>query len=101
MLGNLYAEPSKSFTLSLSNPAGATISSGTGTIQLVNNNAPAWTNPVNAIDVNGDGQISPIDALDIINHLNSSGQGTLGTAPRAPTIFSTSTATARARRSTS
>ena len=87
LLGNLYAEPSKSFTLTLSNPAGATISGGTGTIQLANNNAPAWTNPVNALDVNGDGQITPIDALDIINHLDSSGQGTLGTAPEGADNF--------------
>ncbi|MEL6108794.1 MAG: dockerin type I domain-containing protein, partial [Planctomycetota bacterium] len=28
-----------------------------------------WTNPVNALDVNGDGGVSPIDALSVINEL--------------------------------
>ena len=30
-----------------------------------------WQNPVNPLDVNGDGVISPIDALLVINYLNS------------------------------
>jgi len=30
-----------------------------------------WTNPTDRLDVNGDGYIAPIDALYVINHLNS------------------------------
>lgn len=36
------------------------------------NNLP-WRNPVNPMDVNGDGVISPLDPLRIINHLNTAG----------------------------
>ncbi|MCA9170410.1 MAG: hypothetical protein KDB23_22185, partial [Planctomycetales bacterium] len=32
-----------------------------------------WTNPANALDVTKDGQVSPIDALSLINELNGSG----------------------------
>jgi len=37
-----------------------------------------FQNPVEPRDVNGDGQITPIDALILINRLNSSGPGRLG-----------------------
>lgn len=33
-------------------------------------NASMWTNPMNGQDVNGDGQVTPIDALLIINSIN-------------------------------
>jgi hypothetical protein len=80
VLGNLYAEPAKSFSINLTNPSGvfANPSQVTGTIQ--NNNAATWVNPVNPLDVNGDGVVSPLDALVIINLLNSHGGGTLGAA---------------------
>jgi hypothetical protein len=32
-----------------------------------------WTNPSNSLDVTGDGQISPLDALTIVNELNGGG----------------------------
>jgi hypothetical protein len=35
------------------------------------------TNPGNALDVNGDGYVSPLDALTIINELNDSERGTV------------------------
>ncbi|MHB9080190.1 MAG: type VI secretion system tube protein Hcp [Pirellulaceae bacterium] len=37
----------------------------------------AWQNPVNPLDTNGDGNVSPLDALLIINHLQVSGDGSL------------------------
>ena len=37
-----------------------------------------------ANDVNGDGAVSPIDALAIINYLNSHGEGPLGALPSPP-----------------
>ncbi|MDX1929927.1 MAG: Ig-like domain repeat protein [Pirellulaceae bacterium] len=36
-----------------------------------------WRNPVNRLDVNGDGTVSPTDALLVINHLNKVGPGRL------------------------
>ncbi len=37
------------------------------------NQATSWTNPVESLDVNDDGLISPIDALIVINELNTVG----------------------------
>jgi hypothetical protein len=34
---------------------------------------PSWTNPLEPLDVNGDTQVSPVDALIIINELNTVG----------------------------
>ena len=45
------------------------------TITIIND-AP-WQNPVNPLDTNGDGSVSPLDALLIINHLQVSGDGSL------------------------
>lgn len=36
-----------------------------------------WRNPVDSIDVDGDGAISPLDALTVINYINAQGTGTL------------------------
>jgi hypothetical protein len=48
--------------------------------------APPWRNPMNALDVNDDGQLTPIDALQVINELNRNGSHALvppssGSAP--------------------
>ena len=40
--------------------------------------ANAWTNPEDPLDVNGDKSISPLDALLVLNRLNSIGSGKLG-----------------------
>ncbi|MEO8496497.1 MAG: dockerin type I domain-containing protein, partial [Planctomycetota bacterium] len=42
-----------------------------------------WRNPVNSLDVSGDGSISPIDPLQVINELNLSGSHAL--ADQRPT----------------
>ena len=36
-----------------------------------------YKNPTNGLDVNGDGKVTPIDALNVINYLNSSAPSTL------------------------
>jgi hypothetical protein len=41
-----------------------------------------WKNPVNPLDVSADGFISPIDAVHVINHLNSFHE--LGSLPGLP-----------------
>lgn len=43
------------------------------TITLSNAVAAPWQNPNNALDVNGDGFVSPIDALLVVNALNTLG----------------------------
>jgi hypothetical protein len=41
-----------------------------------------YQNPVEPRDVNGDGEVTPLDALILINYLNSFGPGPLGNFPR-------------------
>jgi len=43
------------------------------------NNPYPWQNPVNALDVDGDTFVSPIDAVQVINYLNGSGPDALPT----------------------
>ncbi|MEZ6121383.1 MAG: dockerin type I domain-containing protein [Pirellulaceae bacterium] len=46
-----------------------------------------WQNPTNAMDVNGDSFVSPIDALQVINFLNSQGAQELpATKDQAPFV---------------
>ena len=49
-----------------------------------NDNIATWTNPIDALDVNADGHIAPIDALILINSLNSDGSRTLPTLTAPP-----------------
>ena len=46
-----------------------------------------WQNSANCIDVNADGQIAPLDALIVINELNSRGTGPLPAPPGFPPPF--------------
>ena len=47
-----------------------------------------WQNPVRANDVNGDGNVEPLDALLIINYINNNGNGTAPpAAPEMPPPF--------------
>ena len=43
--------------------------------------AADWRNPVNALDVSGDGKLSPIDALHVIQNLNTYGSRVLASPP--------------------
>jgi hypothetical protein len=45
---------------------------------------PPGQNPANAYDVNGDGFVSPIDPLILINHLNTFGPGPVPTGDDPP-----------------
>ncbi|MEZ6120177.1 MAG: tandem-95 repeat protein [Pirellulaceae bacterium] len=49
---------------------------------------PPWQNPNDALDVNNDGFISPIDALLVINELNANGSRALDPPPIASPPFS-------------
>jgi hypothetical protein len=46
--------------------------------------APAWQNPVNALDVDADGSVFPLDALIVINALNTEGAHTLTASDVTP-----------------
>src|SRR5690606_19167594 len=43
-----------------------------------------WQNPYGSLDVNGDGFVSPIDALQLINYLNSNAERHLPSTGRVP-----------------
>ena len=59
----------------------STIDVDFGFSQLLN----PWQNPLNAYDVNDDGRVSALDALQVINAINLQGVGELGGAsPQAP-----------------
>jgi hypothetical protein len=47
---------------------------------------PIWQNPLLSTDIDGDGRVTPRDALLVINQLNLRGQGPLvpGVDPTAP-----------------
>jgi VCBS repeat-containing protein len=45
------------------------------TVTINVTNTRAWRNPTLALDVNGDGSVSPIDVLLIVNYLNQNGAG--------------------------
>ena len=50
----------------------------------VGQNARPWQNPVNKLDINNDGHVSPIDALAVINFLIRGFEGRLPTELNAP-----------------
>ncbi|MCA9220652.1 MAG: tandem-95 repeat protein [Planctomycetales bacterium] len=88
VLGELIYTPSQGFVGNDS--FRYTVQDNNGTVSneaVVTIRVPAgpWQNPSNRLDVNADGFVSPIDALLIINRLNSDGAGPLPTpTPTAP-----------------
>lgn len=48
--------------------------------------ASDWMNPVNALDVNSSGEVSPLDALLVVNDLNHSGSRVLPSVPTGTTV---------------
>jgi len=76
-----FVEPSNSFYVNLSNPVGAFIGQAQAIGSLQNNNTPSWRNVAQPTDANGDGIVTPLDSLVVLNYLNANGPGTLGTIP--------------------
>jgi hypothetical protein len=60
-------------TVSVTNQSGFTITS-IFPLTVIPPRSP-WQNPLNPTDVNGDGRVSALDVLMIINHLNEHGSG--------------------------
>lgn len=74
--GDTVRELAETFFVTLSAAAGAEVGRGhaTATIQSLE---LSWQNARDPQDVDGDGTISPLDALIVINELNRGGAGTL------------------------
>ncbi len=73
---------SDSFTYTVADEHGARTNVATVQIQVLIDPYP-WQNSDLNLDVNGDGAVSPMDALLIINHLNFVGSGNLPIPPTA------------------
>ncbi len=58
------------------------IQQGTSTVQI--DSATSFRNPLNGLDTNGDGLVTAIDALLVINRLNSPGDKSLATPTFVP-----------------
>ena len=86
--GSSTPGPDKEFFVYLSNASGANLTVGQAVGRIVNQNttggsgSSGWTNPNNPLDVNNNGTVTPIDALDVLNYLNTNGSGPLPTAPQ-------------------
>ena len=88
--GDTAVESDETFAVVLSNPTGAVLlkSDGEGTIANDDGLSPPYRNPRLQWDVNGDGIISALDALIVINHLNSNGAGPLpAPSPTAARLY--------------
>jgi VCBS repeat-containing protein len=64
---------SDTFTYTVMDDEGAA-ALGTVTVVVGGISGPTYQNPANHYDVNGDGSISPIDPLILINYINANGQ---------------------------
>ena len=56
---------------------------GTGTLNITDSDS-LWHNVTNPNDVDGDGSVSPLDVLTIVNYLNAFGSGPVGTSSPPP-----------------
>ncbi|MEM7476340.1 MAG: Calx-beta domain-containing protein [Planctomycetota bacterium] len=61
--------------------------SGSASINIRNDDIWTWTNPANPLDINDDGFVSAIDALVVINHLNTQPPGRLDPPTEEPEFF--------------
>ena len=60
------------------------LSSWTSSPVSGSNSLASWQNQTLNVDVNGDGFVAPLDALLVINYLNSTGAGMVPNASPAP-----------------
>jgi hypothetical protein len=89
IVGDTRHEPNETVRVALSNAVNANILGGQATITIVNNDQTRpWQNPLQALDVNNNGFVTGLDALVIINRLNSTGPEVLpATPPTGPYFF--------------
>ncbi len=97
LLGDLVPEEDETLRIEFTNVQNAELSRDSLLVTIVDNDEPRehpWQNPSLAEDVDGDGLVVPLDALLVINRLNSIGAGPLPipTTPedRPPPFFDVS-----------
>ena len=78
IVGDRARENDEFVAMQLSNISGGTIATNMAMSTIVDTDA-GWQNPIDPNDVNADGHVSPLDALIVINRLNSDGVLTLST----------------------
>jgi hypothetical protein len=61
--------------------------SGLATVMIDVANTRLWRNGNNPLDVNGDGSVSPVDVLIVVNYINGNGAGPVPESPQAPPPF--------------
>jgi len=76
---------SDSFAYTVRDDDGAVSNPATVSINVIENARP-WQNPIEYLDVNADGFVSPIDALLVINDINFRGQRPLPNPPIPPLV---------------
>jgi hypothetical protein len=88
IVGDLVHEPTETFRVLLSNATDATLVDPLGIVTVLDNDRPLpWRNPVNPFDVNDNGHVTGVDALVIINKLNTTGPQLLPDPPPGPHPF--------------
>jgi hypothetical protein len=88
IVGDVRHEPTETFRVLLSNAIGATLIDPLGIVTILDNDLPLpWRNPVNPYDVNDNGFVTGLDALIIINKLNTTGPQVLPEPPAGPHPF--------------
>lgn len=65
---------------------GTGVTAGSVDIAITDTDLPIWTNPANALDVDGSGSLDPLDVLTLINEINRNGSRALelGLGNQAP-----------------
>ncbi len=88
IVGDTRHEPTETLRVVLTNVANAAVLNPTGIITILANDEPRpWQNQVQPLDVNGNGVITTLDALIIINKLNATGPEVLPLPPPPGSAF--------------
>ncbi|MEX2138202.1 MAG: S8 family serine peptidase [Pirellulales bacterium] len=88
IVGDTRHEPTETFRVVLSGVTNAAVLNPTATITILANDVPRpWQNQAQPLDVNGSGLVTSLDALIIINRLNSTGPEVLPLPPPAESLF--------------
>ncbi len=88
IVGDTRHEPAETLQVLLSNVTNAVVLGSTATISIRASDEPRpWRNAIQPLDVNGNGVITSLDALIIINKLNATGPEVLPPPPLEESYF--------------